>query len=162
MLTRIQRFQSRIVTKNIMPCAGEIVRIGLFPAGCNARRKLRGVVILTQAICNAAVRPPGAIQPDNFPRARHKSVGWVKRSRTHPTDSGSGCTDVSHCGSFPACPKPATQSPEPCPPPHSQRLGKTRLGVRRLLEIGVEGHRDVAQKYPPGVGDGDFFRSQRD
>ena len=27
----------------------------------------------TQAICNAAVRPLGAIQPDNFPRARHKS-----------------------------------------------------------------------------------------
>jgi len=44
----------------------EIVRIGLFPAGCNARRKLRRVVILTQAICNAAVCPLGAIQPDNF------------------------------------------------------------------------------------------------
>jgi hypothetical protein len=43
-----------VVLNNFMPCAGEVVRVGLFPAGCNA-----------------AVRPLGAIQPDNFPRARH-------------------------------------------------------------------------------------------
>lgn len=54
-----------------MPCAVEIVRIGLSVGGMQCKAQSAPSGLSTQAICNVAVRPPLAIQPGNFHRSRH-------------------------------------------------------------------------------------------